>query len=312
MWNAGEAGSRERADGRKAVMIALGTLMLFGGGGGIPFLEDAEDVATGFGQMLGFNWNAKKARQDFLERTFGRELAQFLDKGLSGVPGVPIDVSGRLGMGNLIPGTGLLQEKTSYTRDYMELLGPAGDFVSRVAEGGKQVLGGAVTGDASKVMRGAMQMAPKAVSNLEKGVDMGASGTYKDTRGGKVSDVTPTEAIMKAIGFQPSSVADIQEGNYLRQQAKNFYNMKSQEIRALWAKGIAEKDQDIIARARAALKDWNTKNPDQPMVANLPAIIKKAKELQRDKADRIAATAPKAMRTQMKREIQEAKGALLQ
>jgi ADP-Ribosyltransferase in polyvalent proteins/Phage MuF-C-terminal domain len=311
MWNAGEAGSRERADGRKAVMIALGTLMLFGGGGGVPFLEDAEDVATGFGQMLGFNWNAKKARQDFLERTFGRELAQFLDKGLSGVPGVPIDVSGRLGMGNLIPGTGLLQEKTSYTRDYMELLGPAGDFVSRVAEGGKQVLGGAVTWDASKVMRGAMQMAPKAVSNLEKGVDMGASGTYKDTRGGKVSDVTPTEAIMKAIGFQPSSVAEIQEGNYLRQQAKNFYNMKSQEIRALWAKGIAEKDQDIIARARAALKDWNTKNPDQPMVANLPAIIKKAKEMQRDKADRIAATAPKAMRTQMKREIQEAKGELL-
>uniref|UniRef100_UPI00289DFD56 PLxRFG domain-containing protein n=1 Tax=Comamonas sp. TaxID=34028 RepID=UPI00289DFD56 len=311
MWNAGEAGSRERADGRKAVMIALGTLMLFGGGGGLPFLEDAEDVATGFGQMLGFNWNAKKARQDFLERTFGRELAQFMDKGLSGVPGVPIDVSGRLGMGNLIPGTGLLQEKTSYTRDYMEMLGPAGDFVSRVAEGGKQVLGGAVSGDGSKVMRGAMQMAPKAVSNLEKGVDMGASGTYKDTRGGKVSDVTTTEAIMKAIGFQPSSVADIQEGNYLRQQAKNFYNMKSQEIRALWAKGIAEKDQDIIARARAALKDWNTKNPDQPMVANLPAIIKKAKELQRDKADRIAATAPKAMRTQMQREILEAKGELL-
>lgn len=311
MWNAGEAGSRERADGRKAVMIALGTLMLFGGGGGLPFLEDAEDVATGFGQMLGFNWNAKKARQDFLERTFGRELAQFMDKGLSGVPGVPIDVSGRLGMGNLIPGTGLLQEKTSYTRDYMEMLGPAGDFVSRVAEGGKQVLGGAVTGEASKVMSGVMQMAPKAVANLEKGVDMGASGTYKDKRGGKVSDVNMTEAIMKAIGFQPSSVADIQEGNYLRQQAKNFYNMKSQEIRALWAKGIAEKDQDIIARARAALKDWNTKNPDQPMVANLPAIIKKAKEMQRDKADRIAATAPKAMRTQMKREILEAKGELL-
>lgn len=312
MWNAGEPGSRERADGRKAVMIALGTLMLFGGGGGLPFLEDAEDIATGFGQMLGFNWNAKKARQAFLERTFGRELAQFMDKGLSGVPGVPIDVSGRLGMGNLIPGTGLLQEKTSYTRDYMELLGPAGDFVSRVAEGGKQVLGGAVTGDGAKVMRGAMQMAPKAVSNLEKGIDMGASGHYKDTRGGKVSDVTAAEAIMKAIGFQPSSVADIQEGNYLRQQAKNFYNMKAQEIRAMWAKGIAENDQDTIARARAALQDWNTKNPDQPMVANLPAIIKKAREMQRDKADRIAATAPKAMRTQMKREIQEAKGGLLQ
>ncbi|MNT25943.1 hypothetical protein D3C72_1614890 [compost metagenome] len=160
-------------------------------------------------------------------------------------------------------------------------------------------------------MRGAMQMAPKAVSNLEKGIDMGASGHYKDTRGGKVSDVTAAEAIMKAIGFQPSSVADIQEGNYLRQQAKNFYNMKAQEIRAMWAKGIAEKDQDTIARARAALQDWNTKNPDQPMVANLPAIIKKAREMQRDKADRIAATAPKAMRTQMKREIQEAKGELL-
>ncbi|MGE8318354.1 MAG: PLxRFG domain-containing protein [Comamonas sp.] len=212
---------------------------------------------------------------------------------------------------NLIPGTGLLQEKSSHTRDYMELLGPAGDFVSRVTEGGKQILGGAVTGDAAKAFGGAMQIAPTAIRNAAKGIDMGSSGQYKDARGGKVSDVTPAEAIMKAIGFQPNSVAEIQEANYLRQQAKNFYNLKAQEIRAMWAKGIAEKDQDTIARARAALQDWNAKNPDQPMTANLPAIIKKAKELQKDKADRIAATAPKAMRMQMKREIQEAKGALL-
>lgn len=48
------------------------------------------------------------------------------------------------------------------------------------------------------------------------------------------------------------------------------------------------------------------------MTANLPAIIKKAKEMQRDKADCIAAMAPKAMRTPMKREIQEARGLLQQ
>jgi transposase len=134
-----------------------------------------------------------------------------------------------------------------------------GDFVSRVAEGSKQVLGGAVSGDGAKVMRGAMQMAPKAVSNLEKGVGMGASGTYKDTRGGKVSDVTPTEA----IGFQPSSVADIQEANYLRQQAKNFYNMKSQEIRALWAKGIAEKDHGYIPHVVGRRTEADIKRRDR-------------------------------------------------
>ena len=104
-------------------MLALGTLMLFGGSGGLGCRGHCNRLWPDAGlQLERQEWNAKKERQEFLEKSFGREFAQFLDKGLSGVPGMPIDVSGRLGMGHLIPGTGLLQEKSSHTRDYMELL----------------------------------------------------------------------------------------------------------------------------------------------------------------------------------------------
>ena len=56
----------------------------------------------------------------------GQAGADFVERGVSGIAGVPIDVSGRLGMGNLIPGTGLLTKKTDHTRDVAEIAGPAG------------------------------------------------------------------------------------------------------------------------------------------------------------------------------------------
>lgn len=293
-------------EGKRAVLLAAATLMLLGGAGGLPFMEDAEDIATALGRMLGYNWNAKKARQDLLVEVFGRQFAQFADKGLSGLPGAPIDVSGRLGMGNLIPGTGLLLDKTNNSRDYMELFGPAGDFVSRVVDGGKQVLGGVVSGDAAKVARGALNVAPTAVRNMAKGVEMASSGQYKDMRGNKVMDVTPAEAAAKFIGFQPNSVADAQEANALRQDAKNFYALKRSQITALWASGISERDEDKVRQAREAIADWNRKNPDQPMLVRIPDVHRRAREMNKTKEQRILDSAPKAMKTLIREDIARA------
>ena len=107
MWTQGEAGSPERAAGRRAVGWALAMLVLMGGAGGLPFMEDAEDLIDGAGQLMGYNLSSKQVRKEFLGRFVGKELADFMEQGISGLPGAPIDVSGRLGMGNLLPGTGL-------------------------------------------------------------------------------------------------------------------------------------------------------------------------------------------------------------
>lgn len=290
-------------EGKKAVLLALGMLMLMGGAGGLPFAEDAEDLVDGLAQLAGYNFNSKKAKQELLESLFGEAGAGFIERGITGLPGMPLDVSGRLGMGNLLPATGLFKEKTDYTRDVLEVVGPVGDLAKRVASGARSILAG-------DVGAGLLQMAPAAVRNAAKGADMAATGMYRDDKGYKVLDTSPAEAAMKAIGFQSASVSKVQEANFINQQAKNFYNQQAQEIRAKWAKGIFEKDPELVAEARAELEDWNRKNPDQRIVVSMPAVLKRVREMGKTKDQRIADTAPKAMRQQLREEAAKARATL--
>lgn len=285
--------TRGGPEGKRAALLALAVLLLMGGAGGLPFAEDLEDAADGLAQLLGYNFSAKKARQEFLEGFLPRGLAQFIDKGVSGLPGAPLDVSGRLGMGNLIPGTGLLTEKTSHARDVLEIAGPAGDFASRILSGGRQIL----TGD---VGAGLLEMSPAAVRNAAKGADMAATGMYRDAKGYKVLDTNTLEAALKAIGFQPQSVATIQEANRISQGAKSFYNQRAQEIRAQWAQGVLEGDPDKVQAARDQVAAWNRKNPEQPMLIRVPDIMRRVREMRKSKDERIADTAPRAMRQQLR------------
>jgi hypothetical protein len=207
-------------------------------------------------------------------------------------------VSGRMGMANLIPGTGLMLEKRDSTRDLMELVGPVGDMTRRFFEAAGLLAKG-------EVVEAVAKASPTAVGNAIKGVDMLDKGMYRDTKGAKVINTTTGEALAKMAGFQPASVSQVQEANYLNQRAKDFYNLKTQEIRAKWAMGIFENDPAKVAQARQMMQEWNEDNPDQRMTANMPAIIKKVREMRKDKAQRIADTAPKAMRAQMRESAME-------
>ncbi len=284
-------------EGKKAALLMLGTLMLMAGSSGLPFVDDAEDLVDFLGQRLGYNFSSKKTKQEFLENLFGRAGAQFVDKGLTGLPGSPIDVSGRLSMANLIPGTGLLLKKADHTRDVAELAGPMGDMAARVFQAGDQAL----SGDLGKA---AVSLAPKAVGNLAKGVDMMSTGMYRDDKGYKVIETTPTEAAMKMVGFQPATVAEVQQANYLHQRSKDFYNQHAQDIRARWAKGIFENSPAQVESARLLLDQWNVQNPDQRIGVNMQAVVRRVKEMRKSKDQRIADTAPKAMRASMRREVE--------
>ncbi|UUE94474.1 phosphoribosyltransferase [Comamonas thiooxydans] len=303
MWNQGPAGSPERVAGRRAVGWAVAMLLLMSGAGGVPFMEDAEDLIDGAGQMMGYNISAKQWRKELLANVVGKELGEFLEQGLSGLPGAPIDVSGRLGMGNLLPGTGLFLEKPNRERDMTEIIGPAGDLVARGFSGARDVIKGVVNGDVATAGKGVLEWAPTAVRNLAKGADMAATGMYRDTKGYKVIDTTLAEAAAKAIGFQPKSVAEVQEANSFMQRSKSFYTQTSSEIKAQWADALFRKDEAAVQRVRERLADWNRDNPDQPIVVKMPDVWKRVREMGKDRSDRIADTAPKALREQMRSEV---------
>lgn len=228
--------------------------------------------------------------------TFGSDAADFIERGASGLPGVPLDVSGRLGLGNLIPGTGIFLDRSNHTRDVLELLGPVGDLGSRFVSGARK----AVSGDIGGAL---LEVSPVAVRNLAKGADMAATDQYRDARGYKVLETTGLEAALKAVGFQPAGVAKIQDANYLNQRAKDFYSLNAQKIRSTWAEGIYEKDSDKVQRAREMVLEWNQRNPEQPMMIRMPDILRRVREMGKDKAQRIADTAPRAMRQQLREEL---------
>lgn len=296
LWTQGEKGSEERAQGRKAVGIMLGTLFLLGGAGGLPFMEDAEDLVDGIGQIMGYNFSSKKVRQDFLDEWIGEFAGDFIDGGISSVSGSPTDVSGRLGLGNLIPGTGIFKERTSNVRDILEVAGPAGDFVGRIGTGTRDIAKGVANLDTTSLKKGALEFAPTAVRNAVKGVSMATTGMYKDTKGYKVADTSPVDAAFKAIGFQPRDISKIQEANYLGQSSTSYYNLRASNIRALWAAGVNEGNQSKVADARAAVQDWNAKNPNQKIVIKPNDIAKRVREMRMDKSERVIKKAPKSSR----------------
>ncbi|MBP7454944.1 MAG: PLxRFG domain-containing protein [Ottowia sp.] len=286
-------------EGKRAVGWALASLMLMGGAGGLPFMEDLEDLIDGIAQLMGYNVSTKQQRQRALRAVLGKEFADFMEHGVSGLPGAPVDVSGRLGMGNLLPGTGLMLTKQNRERDLLEVAGPAGDLVARGFTGVRKAL----TGDFGGA---AMEVAPTAVRNLAKGADMAATGIYKDTKGYKVIDTTMLEAAAKAAGFQPRSVAKVQEANSFMMRSRSFYTQTSAEIKAQWAQALFNKDDAALERVRARLAAWNKNNPDQPITVKMPDVWKRVREMSKDRTQRIADTAPKALRQQMRDMAREA------
>ena len=296
LWTQGEKGSEERKQGQKAVGIMLGTLFLLGGAGGLPFMEDAEDLIDGIGQIMGYNLSSKKWRQDFLDEWTGEMMGDFLDGGISSLSGSPTDVSGRLGLGNLIPGTGIFKERTSNSRDVLEIVGPAGDFVGRVATGTRDIAKGVANLDSTSLKKGALEFAPTAVRNAVKGTGMMTSGIYKDTKGYKVADVSPIDAAFKFVGFQPRDISKIQEANYLGQSSTSYYNLRASNIRALWAAGVVEGNESKVADAKAAVKDWNEKNPNQKIIVKPNDIARRVREMRMDKSERVVKRAPKSSR----------------
>lgn len=286
-------------EGRRAALLMVGVLFIMAGAGGLPGVEDAEDVVDGIAQrVFGLNFQTRQKRQEWLADTFGEGGARFIENGLSGLPWSPTDVSGRLGLGNLIPGTGLFVKKENYGRDVAEIAGPAADMTKRFLEGAGLLLQG-------EVLKAGEIVSPTAVRNMIQGGRMLATDQYTDTKGRKVIDTTPAEGITKMIGFQPADVARVQEATGTMQRMIALNKIRESEIADKWAKGLASGDAEQVKEARDELRKWNESNPESPIRINMPQLFRRVRALKEDKATRIARTAPKEIRQDVRRALEQ-------
>ena len=287
-------------EGKKAALLALAVLFLLSGAGGMPGADDLDDVISGAMQSLGYNFDSKMKRKEFFVSLLGEGGAQFMERGISGLPGVPIDVSGRMGLGNLIPGTGLFTKKADHTRDVAEVAGPAGDFVKRSFDAAGSLITGDVAGAADSV-------APKAIQNFTQAYDMANRGMYRDAKGMKVLNTSIGDAVVKAIGFQPNDVKKAQDANFEVTRMIGLNKINETDIANRWAMGVFEKDASKIQSARDDLAEWNRSNPESPIRINFTQIRSRVQKMNQTKSERIAKTAPKEIRAAVRQELANAR-----
>jgi len=281
---------------RMAALNALAILVLVAGVGGLPGADDLDDLISGILQSMGYNFDSKAKRRAFLMEHLGAGGQRFVEHGLSGLPGVPIDVSGRLGLGNLVPGTGLFTKKKDHTSDVAELAGPAGDLFKR----GFQAGGALVKGDVGEAVNA---VAPMAARNVVKAFDMANMGMYRDQRGNKVIDTDMVDAVFKGIGFQPAEVKQVQDATGEIQRMVGLNKMRESEIADKWAQGLFEKNPEKAAEARQELLDWNAANPDMRIKIDYSQIFKRLKAMNQTKQQRIEKTAPREIRAAVRQEL---------
>jgi hypothetical protein len=293
MWKSGP-------EGKKAVTLALAIMVLTAGAGGLPFADDLDDLIDTLAQAMGYDFSSKKAKRRFVavHLGLGEEAAQFLTRGLSGISGMPIDVSLRMGMGNLLPGTGaLLRSNTDRSRDVLEFAGAAGSLAKSALDAGTLALQG-------KFAQAGLNVAPLAVQNMAKAADMFNTGEYRNAKGQKVINTDMGDVAAKFIGFNPATVAtESQKQQEVQRSVQLAKNVES-EIAAKWAQGLNENRPELTSEARADLAEWNSKNPESQMRISMQQIIQRVRDMRASRSERTIKSAPREMRQGVREALQ--------
>lgn len=272
-------------DDKIAFLIALGILQALAGMMGLPFADDIEDVIGTAMSWAGFGENPESKIREIAQQALGDTAGEFMIYGSSAV--LPIDVHGRLGMGNLLPATGVANRYNTpaqQTRELLEIPGVAGGLVQTVLKG---------------------EPLPVFAKNAAKGAEMIATGEYRDTKGRKVMDATLGEGIGKMLGFQPSSVA--RESRALGAETERIGAQRTMEAEFAdrRAQAVVDSDREALKKVLNDIKEWNERNPQQRIVITGAQISRRVRELKRTREERFLKRVPKEMRNQVRERMDQ-------
>lgn len=276
--------------GRRAAYAQLAILWLLSGVAGLPFADDGEDLLDTAIQFGGGEGNTRKWLQDTMLSVLGEDLGMLALYGVSSF--MPFDIQGRMGMGNLIPSTDLFMPSNQNYRasSALEVLGAGGSFFAEASEAVQGLEQGKSVADIAK------QFAPIAVKNIFKATDMLNDGFYSDTRGRRVIDTSPMDALFKGIGFQPENVAQSQKYLFNAQRSISRVRQIESSIAALMAQARFDKDQAAYQEAVSMLKEWNNSHPDLPIKITPRQISSRVKQMRMSKEERALKMTPRELR----------------
>jgi hypothetical protein len=245
-------------------IIMLGSLLLLSGVRGIPGSDDILDIVDGIAQRLGLKVGSIEKEFARLTRSvFGDELAAEINpivmRGLLD-HFTGLSFSNRLGLGDIIPGTGLLKPsatKQEILREVVNIAGAPTSFLVGTFEYAFNTLPAVATG--RKGLGALLTDSPAtAIKNLGTAFKFYDTGAIVDTKGYVVAqNASAWEILGKALGWYPSRaqaqmdwlMADSQEQAYMSM----IKTEATRQAVAARLSGDAEAEKEV----KEYIKDWN-------------------------------------------------------
>lgn len=186
------------------------------------------------------------------ESALGVDLSHLIMNGsLDALTGASI--SGRIGFGNLIPGTrAFAAGEEFFARTLKDVLGPVGAEAENFAK--------AFQGDFAALL-------PSAIRNAGKAAEAYRYGKLTDAKGQTlIDDVTAAETFMQGLGFTSGRLSQayetqrgiFQEQAYVDEVQQGFLN----DIRT----AVAHNDQEALSDVREEITAWNEMHTQWPIV----------------------------------------------
>lgn len=240
--------TRQGPAGKLAGMMMMTALIAASGLLGLPFAEDMVNLVDwGITQTTGIDPMIETKVRNFVNEMSGSpEFAEIVSRGALRNTGV--NLGSRLGQGELVPDANILASIPVFGTTYQRFIEAEKRFSSNQPVGGATALLSPIIG--------------KGPADLFRAVALGEEGQRTIQRGDiKVpySEVTGAEQLTKAIGFQPSKYARIQEEDRVNQRIKYKTRLAEQRLQgnlaSLLANSLSARKAGDIEKADKFMKE---------------------------------------------------------
>lgn len=261
----------------------LGLLGLFGGMAGLPFATNLMDVATAMMQSSGGGDEPEK-RQILNSRIWLREYVADLGTnpdlmmhGLSstsmgltqvanliGMPMVDVNVSGTLGMGDLVPGvSGFLNTTRSPEERLAEGAVSVAGAVAAIPVGFYQAL----TSTDPNIVKRVEKAMPKFMRSISAATRKAVTGEETNRAGVPIVkyDIENAEhraeLIAQALNFQTTRESRAKEKHYLTQNIAKYYETRRRLLLEDLSYALRTEDKKMYSQAWVAVMKYNKNAP---------------------------------------------------
>lgn len=293
---------------RSGVITVLGTLFVLAGYKGLPFADDIMDLIDTLCQKLGITKH--DLEQDILELSesmvpgSGRLLQRGIVDYLLGST-----VSTKVGLGDMVPLTGIGREGANFPQEVENFLGPVWttvtggiQFTGDVAKLGAETVGlSDKTSNPGLILRNAPVT---AIRSLADAFSYQIEGRVTDTKGRVVTDTADLKTVVtRALGFYPGEATRQNDAVRMAKHADDYSKAIKARYVVAYADAKLKGDSSKMTEIANDVREWNQrfKGTEFEIRDFIKAANRSADERGRGTAERYLKSASKNIRPSAER-----------